>query len=75
MMVKSGLEFLILKLNEPLQCCCCPMQKNLPRKAELVQFQKMKNSRPLFTIICKPKIVISRVYSTYRMSFRTLKDQ
>ena len=26
-MVKSGLEFFILKLNEPLQSCCCPVQK------------------------------------------------
>ena len=35
MMVRSGLEFFILKLNEPLQSCCCPVQKNRPRKAEL----------------------------------------
>ena len=34
MMVKSGLEF-ILKLTEPLQSCCCPVQKYLPRLAEL----------------------------------------
>ena len=34
MMVKSGLEF-ILKLTEPLQSCCCPVQKYLPRMAEL----------------------------------------
>ena len=31
MMVKSGLEF-ILKLTEPLQSCCCPVQKS---RAEL----------------------------------------
>ena len=59
-MVKSGLEF-ILKLTEPLQSCCCPVQKNLPSRAELawqvsrylwrglVNFKM--NSRPLFTII------------------------
>ena len=34
MMVKSGLEF-ILKLTEPLQSCCCPVQEYLPRMAEL----------------------------------------
>ena len=34
MMVEGGLEF-ILKLTEPLQSCCCPVQKDLPRKAEL----------------------------------------
>ena len=72
MMVKSGLEFFILKFSEPLQSCCCPMQKNLPRKAELawqvsrylsmgsLNF-KIKNSRPLFTIIYKSKMIISRL--------------
>ena len=34
-MVKSGPEFFILKSYVPLQSCCCPVQKNLPRKAEL----------------------------------------
>ena len=29
------LEFFILKFTEPLQSCCCPVQKNLPRWAEL----------------------------------------
>jgi hypothetical protein len=24
-----------LEFTEPLQSCCCPVQKNLPRKAEL----------------------------------------
>ena len=33
-LVKSGLQF-ILKLTEPLQSCCCPVQKYLPRMAEL----------------------------------------
>jgi hypothetical protein len=33
--IKSGLEFFVLKFTEPLQSCCCPVQKNLPRKAEL----------------------------------------
>ena len=70
--MKSGLEFFILKLNEPLQSCCCPVQTNRPRKAELAwqvsrylwrgswNF-KIFFSRPLFTVILKPKIVISRV--------------
>ena len=35
MMVKSGLEFFILKFTEPLQSCCCPVPKNLLIKAEL----------------------------------------
>ena len=35
MMVKSGLEKIILKFHVPLQSCCCPVQKKLPRKAEL----------------------------------------
>ena len=35
MMVKSGLEKIILKFDDVLQSCCCPVQKNLPRKAEL----------------------------------------
>ena len=33
MMVKSGLEKNILKFHSGLQSCCCPVQKNLPRKA------------------------------------------
>ena len=63
-MVKSGLEF-ILKLTEPLQSCCCPVQKYLPRMAELAwQLSKYLwrgsvnfkiNSRPRFTIIFKLK--------------------
>ena len=71
MMVKSGLEF-ILKLTEPLQSCCCPVQKFPPRMAELawqlssylwrgsVNF-KIKSSRPLFTISVKSKILFSRL--------------
>jgi hypothetical protein len=35
MIVKSGLEFFILKFNEPLQGCCRSGQKNLLRRAEL----------------------------------------
>ena len=34
-MTKSGLFFFILKFYQPLQSCCCPVQKNLPQKAEL----------------------------------------
>ena len=29
MMVKSGLEFFILKSYVPLQSCCCPVQKKI----------------------------------------------
>ena len=71
MMMKSGLEFFILKSYQPLQSCCCPVQKNLPRKAELAwqvsrylrrgqQNLKIKNSRPLFTIIFSSKMLVSR---------------
>ena len=35
MMVKSGIEFFILKAYMTLQSCCCLVQKNLPREAEL----------------------------------------
>ena len=37
MVVKSGLEFFILKFTEPLQSCCCPVQKYLPGMAELAR--------------------------------------
>ena len=81
MMVKIGLEFFILKFSEPLQSCYCPVQKNLPRKAELarqvsrylwrgsVNF-KIKNSRSFFIIISSQKCQFqdSRFLSTYRMS-------
>jgi hypothetical protein len=30
--VKSGLDFFILKLNEPLQICCCPVEKIGPER-------------------------------------------
>jgi hypothetical protein len=67
-MVKSGLEKIILKFNHGLQSCCCPVQKNLPREAELAwqvsRFLwrppwnfKIIFSRTLFTIIFKPKMV------------------
>jgi hypothetical protein len=77
-MVKSGLEFIILKSYTPLKSCCCPVQKNLPTMAELAwqvsrylwrgkSDFKIKNSRPLFTIIFKPKIVFSwlKILVTY----------
>ena len=67
MMMKNGLEKIILKFHEPLQSCCCPAQINLPRKAELAFNLKIKNSRPLFTIIFKPKIVISRVKNLFHL--------
>ena len=38
--MKSGLEKNILEYHDPLQSCCCPMQKNLPRKAWLVGISK-----------------------------------
>ena len=52
--------------------CCCPVQKNLHRRAELAWLVsrylwrgtwnfKIFFSRPLFTIIFKPKMVISRL--------------
>ena len=34
-MMISGLECFILKFAKPLQSCYCPVQTNLPRKAEL----------------------------------------
>jgi hypothetical protein len=33
--MKSSLENFILKFTEPLLSCCCRVQKNLPKKAEL----------------------------------------
>ena len=66
MMMKSGLEKIILKFHDGLQSCCCPVQKNLPRKAELAwqvsrylwrppwNF-KIIFSRPLFIIILSQK--------------------
>ena len=64
----SALESLVLKFYQPLQSFCCPVQKNLPRKAELtsqllkglVEFQNKKNARQLFTIIFMTKMVDSR---------------
>jgi hypothetical protein len=32
MMVKSGIDFFILKANKPLQGCCCPGQKICPER-------------------------------------------
>ena len=75
--ITSKEDFSFLKFTELLQSCCCPVQKNLPRKAELacqvsrgsVNF-KMKKSRPLFTIILKSKIVISRL----KILFHLMKE-
>ena len=68
MTVKSGLEFFFLKFCAPHQSCWCPVQKKLPRKTELAWLISRisggasgiskKKSRPLFTIIFKPKMVI-----------------
>ena len=74
MMVKSGLNFFILKLNEPLQSCCCPVQKNWPRKAELAWLVSRYHWRGSFNFKIKKldqfspsflskKMVISRVKS------------
>ena len=66
MMVKSGLVKIISKFHDGLQSCCCPVQKNLPRKAELA-WQVSRYllrpplnfniffSKPLFTIILSQK--------------------
>jgi hypothetical protein len=66
MRMKSGLEKNILKFHDGLQSCCCPVQNNLPRKAELAwqvsrylwrppwNF-KIFFSRPLFVIILSQK--------------------
>ena len=35
LMVKSGLEKIILKFHDGLQSCCCPVQNYLPIMAEL----------------------------------------
>ena len=72
-MVKSGLEFFVSKSYVPLQSCCCPVQNNLPRKAELawqvnrylcsrgsMKF-KIEKSRPLLTIIFTSKMVNVRL--------------
>ena len=62
MVVKSGLEKVIFKFHNGLQSCCCPVQKNLPRKAELARQVsryrwnfKIIFSRLLFAIILSPK--------------------
>ena len=69
-MVKSGLEF-ILKFTEPLQRYLLSCQANLAILGRyfcsgqqqlwrgLVNF-KIKNTRPLFTIIFKSKMLVSR---------------
>ena len=63
--IKRRLEFSILKFTDSLLSCCCPVQKYPPRMAKLawqlsrclsrgsVNFKI--NSRPLFTIIVRPK--------------------
>ena len=56
MMMKSGLEKIILKFHDGLQSCCCPVQKNLPRKAELVWQVSRYLWRPLWNF----KIFFSR---------------
>ena len=49
-MVKSGLEFLILKFTKPRQNCCCPVQKkicpvglNLPGRLAGISIETLKN--------------------------------
>ena len=80
-MVKSGLEKNILKFHVPLQSCCCPVQKNLPRRAELAWLVsrylwrgawnfKIIFSRPLFTIILSQKRSFQDFLVTYSSRFR-----
>ena len=70
-MLKCSLELFILKFHEPLLSCCQlarPIQSfsmNFQHWAAatlkgIMEFQNKKNSRPLFTIIFKRKIVIIR---------------
>ena len=52
-MMKSGLEKNVLKFHEPLQSWCFPVQKNLPRNAELTwlvsrYLWSQKSSLPIF---------------------------
>ena len=47
MIVKSGLEFFILKFTETHQSCFCPVQKNLPRKTELARHCRQVSTRYL----------------------------
>jgi hypothetical protein len=35
MMLKSGLDFFILKFTKPLQSCCCPVQKKSDQKGRI----------------------------------------
>ena len=77
-MVKSVIELFILKSYVPFQSCCCPVQKSLPRRAELAWLVsrylwrgtwnfKITFSRPLFTIILSKKWSFQdlRFWSTY----------
>ena len=84
MMVKSGLEF-VLKFTEPLQryLLSCHANSAIPGRYFCIGQQqlwrgsvnfKIKNSRPIFTIIFKSKMSISRLIEwvlagvyTYRM--------
>ena len=70
--LEIGLKIYILKFTKPLQSCCCSVQKiclerlNWPgwiagiSEGGLVNF-KIKNPRPLFTIILNSKMEISRL--------------
>ena len=80
MMVKSGLDFFILKFTEPLQRYLLTCQANLALLGRFfctgqqqlwrgsVNF-KIKSSRPLYTIILSQKCQFqdSRFQSTYKM--------
>ena len=59
-MVKSGLEKIILKFHVLLQSCCCLVQKNLPRRAELAWLVS-RYLKSTFHHHFKPKMVISRL--------------
>ena len=53
-LLKCSLELFILKFHEPLQHWAAATLKGI------MEFQNKKNSRPLFTIIFKRKILIIR---------------
>ena len=69
MMVKSGLEKIILKFHEPLQICCCPVQKNLPRNAELAWQVSSEGARGIskycFLDHFSPSYLGQKLLSTY----------
>ena len=76
--VKSGLDFFILKSYQPLQSCCCPVQKVLPRRAELAwqvsRYFKIKNLDHFSPSFLSQKLLSHdlRFQSTYYSHSRVL---